>query len=682
MSSTQAPPLGNLDRGDPKNGIYTDKSPAFLSSDQAVQRIDTTNAVQIPVPAPEAQAQTEESSPANPPGTFELPGRVGSAMDPQLIQDLAGDVNTPFQLGPRAGNVGDPSITLDPTAGVTKHTPDQSFIPRNLPSADAVLGNAQPLGSYQWSDGPTQGMINAQAFFNGVQQWRASTPQFVAPAIQFSPQQVDPSLAGGFAPTAETKGPYSWFIDGPQEDLNLFKGEFGAMGGGILGGVGWFFSRLSPTTYMKGAALDVARAAAAGWEGSAAAFGEIMKGNFGGSLNAFTDAASENYYSNSPIARGLHTKKIGGPRELAEDMSQSYFLTAALGLGDYSFGGAGTNAGQNRTVAYGENYNPFGFRDPTRSAEGGYIPKLQAAERAKGAGIFHGYDQFGMGLVGLAADVFIEGRIDKAVQNAFGKSFSAAPKAANTTANAVAEVPAIPPAKAPSAPIPTFTPPELPKFKVNLTPPVTVGKPPSKPIPPFTVATPIRPLQTKKNLIDIEEMLSGQPTVLRSAKRSAAEEANVRRQWMYPDDYWNVVTSRNAQNQPISTRYTPPNVNPLDLSGMQNRVYQPSRGPAGIDFIMGGAIVPYVPPSGAKQVEVPAVLGVGGSPGTVLARNTDEVPDTTGFVIRELDDDVIDAEVIKGTTTRTDVSTLGSEIDALSPPRMPLEGTGTFDGLS
>lgn len=675
MSSTKAPPLGNLDRGDPKNGIYTDMSPALLSSDQAVQRIDTTNAIQIPVPAPEAQATPAE--PAQPPGTFEFQGRIGAPMDENLISDLAGDPNKPFQLGPRAGSVGQPNITLDPTQGVSKYTPDNSYIPAHIPSANEVLGKQLPLGSFQWSDGPTQGMLNAQSFFEGVQQWRASTPQFVAPAIQFAPQQVDPSLAGGFSPTAETKGPYSWFIDGPQEDLNLFKGEFGAMGGGLLGGVGWFFSRLNPTTYMKGAALDVARAAAAGWEGTASAFGEIMKGNLGGSLDAFTSAASENYYSNSPIARGLHTKKIGGSRELAEDMSQSFFLTAALGLGDYSFGGAGTNLGQNRTVAYGENYNPFGMRDPIRSAEGGYIPKLQAAERAKGAGIFHGYDQFGMGLAGLAADVFIEGRIDKAVQTAFGKAFTATPKAASSAADAVTAVPT-PSAKAPSAPIPTFTPSvgstslgKLPQMKLPEIQPFSMPKYVQQKITGQLTQGPTSPLS-----IHVNPPMPRDPARIRVPDGLLASEIKSR---PYTTGTAVVHVPRPEYSQPISTRYTPPNIDPLSLSGQQNRAYRPTRGPAGIDFVMGGAIVPYVPPSG--RAEVPAVLGVGGAPGTVLAQNADEIGDTTGFTIRALEDDVIDAEVIKGTTVRTDVNTVADEIDALSPTRMPLEGTATFDDV-
>ncbi|MDC6679073.1 hypothetical protein OEZ78_26770, partial [Leclercia adecarboxylata] len=153
------------------------------------------------------------------------------------------------------------------------------------------------------SEGLTQSQVNSRNFFNGMQEWRQVLEPVQLPALQWTPQEFNKNVAGGFSPTAETTGPFAWLADGQQKDFNPLALEFGGQGGGIFGGVGWLFSRLSPMTYLKGVAMDVARSGAAIYEGGSAGLTELFKsGDFGKAGDSGFNAMSENYYVNAPQA--------------------------------------------------------------------------------------------------------------------------------------------------------------------------------------------------------------------------------------------------------------------------------------------------------------------------------------------------------------------------------------------
>lgn len=623
MSNVKAPPLGQLDSGTiddlldsadlPTPQIETTSTPAkemvftrpgttplkAPTKDVAPDFFNgaTTNIAPTTTPTPPTTTPT-------PPINTQLRSLQTSGMSDTTVGDLtqslaAGNESTPFNYdGRRAGTNLDQGVRVDPSAGLPRiQTELGSFVsnkPYNQATTDAVVANGTPVNQFQYTEGLTTSQQNTRDFFGGLQDFRKGLAPSLLPALLYTPQQLNPSVAGGFAPTAETKGPLSWLIGEPTEDINPLKGDFGASGQGLLGGLGWVFSRLSPTTYLKGVAMDVARSVAAGYEGGSAGLEALLKGgNFG---DAFVSAASENFYANAPQARGLPVKSIFGSREAGDFFTQSYTLSALSGANDTSFSGQGNNTlftdGGNRNIVNkGESFNPFGTRDPFRS--GFNTGRLEAQERSKGSWFGHGYDQAGMFGVGLVADIFLEGRIDKVVS----KSIAAAVK---STTKATTQV---------TRNSDDFTR-GLNALRRQSVTPTQLRLPPARePLPDLSVFT--TPPKNSK----VAPSRKGPEVIQGEFVPSVAD--------IKADNLRRAEQFKRSALQPIEQRYLPPGRDPFVVPETP-RAYSPNNTDlAGVAFDSGGAIVPYsvkrgvvIDTSEGGKI-VPAILGVGGKPGGI-----------------------------------------------------------------
>jgi hypothetical protein len=520
----------------------------------------------------------------------------------QSLTQLAGDESTPFNYtGFGAGTVGREQIQLDPTAGIARYDSSVGkFIdnPLNAPgTSDVVIANSRPVQSFGYTEGLTQSQRNSREFFNGLQEFRQTIQPHMLPALQFTPQQLNSNVAGGFSPTAETKGPLSWLVDGPQKNINPLAGEFGASGGGLLGGVGWVFGRLSPMTYLKGAALDVSRSAAALYEGGSSALTELFKsGDFGKAMSVGGAEMASNYYSNAPQARGVYTETFGGSKAVGDELSQSYFLAALSGMTDMPFSGVGNKGDASRNVVLnGDNFNPFGVRDPFRS--GFNTGALEAKERQQGAWFGHGYDQWGAGAAGLVlGDILLEGRVDKLALGAISKAISgskAVTQPATTAARRISQeaIENLRNSEARNRGTMVHVPTKLPSPGVRVNPDITAFI-----TPPTQKAGALVPTAKSKS--------NGVTQVVQGEFVESGSELMLRRTRQTPEYY-----------NPIANRYLPSGGDPFAVKS--NRVYVPEGGnglnitpqPSGV-----GAIVPY---QGNRSAVVPAVLGVGGKPGGI-----------------------------------------------------------------
>jgi hypothetical protein len=528
---------------------------------------------------------------------------------------LGVDESTPFEYtGFLAGGNATSKLEVNPVTGLPRHNTELGTYvdnPLNRPgTSDAVVANGTPVNAFSYTEGLTSSQQNSRNFFNGLQEFRQQLAPAMLPALLYTPQQLNPSVSGGFAPTAENKGPLSWLVDGPQEDINPFQGKFGASGGGLLGGLGWVFSRLSPTTYLKGVAMDVARSVAAGYEGGSAGLEALMKGgNFG---DAFVSAASENYYANAPQARGLPVKTIFGNTEVGDFFTQSYTLAALSGANDTSFSGQGNNTlftdGSNRNIVMkGESFNPFGVRDPLRSTFN--TGALEAKEREQGKWFGHGYDQFGAFAGGLAADVFLEGRIDKVAITAWRKATGNTVKVTQATTKSTGNL---------QEGIQALRNQEdfvqgLRNSQGQKLLSAGVGVPLPRNLPDLSAFTP-KPQTTK-----------GGPLVSKRGPQPKSEV--IQGEFVVSADEVARDTARRIKNeqrylQPVEQRYLPPGKDPFTPS--TPRVYSPAnKDLPDVSFEGGGAIVPYSVKTGAGIDTseggkiVPAVLGVGGKPGGI-----------------------------------------------------------------
>jgi hypothetical protein len=606
MSTKQAPPLGNLTRDTATTSdtpLPTPKLPTANNEQAPLRELvfsqpgipDTMDFSKVGDNAGQAPSESVPPDQQLLPILKSINSRPEVPVNERQLNQLAGDESTPFDYtGFGAGTVGREQIQLDPTSGIARHDSNiGKFIdnPLNFTgSSDVVIANSRPVQSFGYTEGLTQSQRNSREFFNGLQEFRQTIQPHMLPALQFTPQQLNPGVAGGFGPTAETKGPLSWLLDGPQKNINPGAGEFGASGGGLLGGLGWVFGRLSPMTYIKGASLDVSRSAAALYEGGSSALTELFKsGDFGKAMSQGGSAMEENYYSNAPQARGLYTETFGGSREVGDELSQSYFLAALSGMTDMPFSGVGNKAGASRNVVLnGENFNPFGVRDPFRS--GFNTGALENKERQRGAWFGHGYDQwFDGGGALVFGDILIEARVDRIALGALSKAISgskAVTKPATTLAQRVSQeaIEALRNSEArnrgTTVPVPTARPPS-----------------PSARVIPDIIAF-ITPPTQKGGQRGITQVVQGD---------------------ILPDNASTILLRRNRQaptySNPIVNRYLPSGSDPFATTS--SRVYVPGAGNGlGITPTPGGigAIVPY---QGNRSQMVPAVLGVGGKPGGI-----------------------------------------------------------------
>jgi hypothetical protein len=621
MSTKQAPPLGNLTRDTattPDTPLPAPKLPTAKEQGSGKEQAPVKELVFSQPGIPDTMDFSKVGGNAGralseyvPPDQQPIPmlksinSRPEMPVSDRQLNQLAGNESTPFDYtGFGAGTVGREQIQLDPTSGMARHDSNiGKFIdnPLNFTgSSDVVIANSRPVQSFGYTEGLTQSQRNSREFFNGLQEFRQTIQPHMLPALQFTPQQLNPGVAGGFSPTAETKGPFSWFVDGPQKNINPIAGEFGASGGGFLGGVGWVFGRLSPMTYLKGASLDVSRSAAALYEGGSSALTELFKsGDFGKAMSQGGSAMEENYYSNAPQARGVYTQTFGGSREVGDELSQSYFLAALSGMTDMPFSGVGNKEGASRNVVLdGDNFNPFGVRDPFRS--GFKTGALENKERQQGAWFGHGYDQWATGGAGLIlGDILLEGRVDKLALGALSKAISgskAVTKPATTVAQRVSQeaIEALRTSEARNrgtmVHVPTA---KLPSPGVRVSPDITAFI-----TPPTRKGGQLVP--TAKQDRGITQVVQGE---------------------ILPDNASAIVLRRNRQaptyNSPIANRYLPSGSDPF--AATSSRVYVPEAG-NGLDITPTpggtGAIVPY---QGNRSQMVPAVLGVGGKPGGIPA---------------------------------------------------------------
>jgi hypothetical protein len=624
MSNKQAPPLGNLTRSEqpsdkplPTPQLPTAK-PVQSSVPVGTEKVYSAPGVpnnydfsKVQGPAGDALASyaTQRNDAVPLPMLKTLDSRPEMPVSDTLSQQLGANESTPFNYtGFGAGTVGREQITTDVTRGVAKYN-SQVGQPIENPlafkgSSDIVIGNSRPIDSFTYTEGLTQSQRNSRDFFGGLQEWRRNIEPVQLPAIQFTPQQLNPNVAGGFSPTAETKGPLSWLVDGQQKDFNPLKLEFGGMGGGFLGGAGWLFSRLSPVTYLQGAALDVSRNAASLIEGGSAGLTELFKsGDFGKAYSQGLDAAWENYEANSPRNRGLTAQTIFGNKALGDFFSNSYIGTAASGMADYSFSGTGNNPLITGDASYGvvnkgDNFNPFGLRDPIRS--GFNTGALEAEERKRANAAwnatpyralpgnpFHGYDQWIRGGAGLVVDIFGSARVDKLALGAVRKSVPTVTRNGDDLAAGIAALrsPSNNPARYIPSPPGALVP--VTKVPVRDIPDISEFLPKTVPSKGGALVVPPAKGNAITQVVDGEILEPASSIVLRKGRTTP--------------EYYN----------PIANRYLPQGADPFSASS--TRPYVPA--PSDMDFSAGGAIVPY---SGKQSSElVPSVLGVGGKPGGI-----------------------------------------------------------------
>lgn len=680
MSDKQAPPLGNLTRSEqPTNKpLPAPVVPTAKSTEPSVpvgtERVYSAPGVpnnydfsKVSGPAGDALASyaTQRNDAVPIPMVKTLDSRPEMPVSDTTLNQLSGNESTPFNYtGFGAGTVGREQINVQPTAGIAKYNSEVGQ-PISNPfaikgAADVIVANSRPVDSFQYTEGLTQSQRNSRNFFNGLQEWRQQIAPVQLPALQFTPQQLNPGVAGGFSPTAETKGPLSWLVDGQQKDINPFKLEFGGMGGGLLGGVGWLFSRLSPTTYIQGAALDVSRSAASLIEGGSTALTELFKsGDFGKAYNDGLDAAWENYDANAPRKRGLTAQTIFGSKDLGDFFTNSYTGTALSGMADYSFSGTGNNPLLTGDASYGvvnkgDNFNPFGLRDPIRSKfNTGALEAKERQEankawnaapyRALPGNPFHGYDQWIRGGVGLAVDIFGSGRIDKLALGAVKKTTTVTRNADDLAAGIDA---LRSPANNPARYIPS---------------------PPGALVPVAKVAQ--REIPDISAFIPKSQPSKGGALVVPTAKGGGITEVV---QGEFIESASDIIVRNSRRNEPyapIRQRYLPQGADPFSVSS--TRPYTPV--PANINYSAGGAIVPY---SGKQAAVVPAVLGVGGTPSSVPVSSLvksglatlDDIPAVTVW------DDVTGTFTTVGKNSPSKVPLLSQGRNTPELPQTPLAG--------
>ena len=451
--SKKAPPLGNLNRAAEVTEQQTNKplkEMVFVAPSAEGTALRDKHYPGQPNVGSAASQAPPVAFPKTPPDTTlnaaGLSGRQRYEEQrpiPQYIERSASRPETPVdqaQLMDTLNNY-DPSV-LTPleingttaSEGASLALPDpQQANPFNAPEVrpdyfKQVQGQqyqsvfSEPLS---YSSGPTQSMIDTTSQYNQLREFSRAIQPYQLPAIQFTPQELDPSTTGGLQATAETKGPLSWLMGDATEDFNPLKGEWGASGTGIVGGAGWLLGRTFgiAQTAVVGAALDVSRSTAAIVEG-------VSAGVSTGSWDAAVNAASQNYYSNAPSVRGVPTNSIFGNKDWGDAVNSGYFTAAMVGTADYSLGGAG-NRGAGRDVLIDKTFNPLGFRDPFRQFNTGKLEEYERKHNINpatgkkdpfgGANWTHGYDQYLKGAAGIVADVVLGGRLDKAVTSIIGK---------------------------------------------------------------------------------------------------------------------------------------------------------------------------------------------------------------------------------------------------------------------
>jgi hypothetical protein len=619
MSTTKAPPLGSLTRGESSSDIplsnvttTTGKLPPLPPLASAVSANPPselnfsapTNASSIPTPNVESVVQQVPQLPAvtangQPQGTQNALG-----VNWQQLSQLAGNESTPFTYtGYGAGKGETAPLVVDPSIGAAVHQSQQGEYVQDTTqfqgSSNVVIANGRAVHQYDYTAGLTQSQQNQRNFFGSLQGLRQDIAPHMLPALQYTPQQLSPGVAGGFAPTAESKGPLSWLLGEPTSDVNPLKMEYGASGSGILGAVGWVFGRLSPATYVQGAAMDISRSAAALIEGGSAGVSQLLKGDVSGAFNAATDAASSNYYANAPVQRGMPGRTVMGNSDLGDFLSSSYTGSALAGFNDLSFSGTGNRGASRDVVNQGDSFNPFGFRDPFRS--GFNTGRLEAQERQQGAWFGHGYDQWGGAAGGLVADVVFQGRVDKVVEKAFK---SGAKATVQQEIRAVQRGQLVNPQAT-----------QFPGAKITELPllPGTGAIVKSGGSGVELHASRVQPFNTKdflplpgstKNQGWVAPISPGADIPTRTPKEFNSASEQIRN-----------LREAQSKSTPITQRYLPQGVDPLALQN--NRAYRPVTGLAGADFEAGGAIIPYIGPKSTAAKEVPTILGIGGAPGAV-----------------------------------------------------------------
>lgn len=638
--SKQAPPLGNLDSTKPttpaklptpviKELTYTappSVKRAPIPSTATFKGVDPLSAA-----APTTTGPTEERDLAlgvpliqSIPSTPELP------VNSQLVNKLGGDVSDPYAYtGFGAGQVGTEQTQVQPNLGAAKFDSDLGQIAKPVMdskgTSGVVIQSSAPAYVGQYSTGLTTSQQNSRNFFGSLQSLREYTAPHMLPALQYTPQTLAPGPAGGLAPTAETKGPLSWLIGDTTTDINPSKLEFGASGSGLLGGVGWVFGRIFNTSAVQGIAMDTARGAASIYEGGNAGFSELFKsGNFSKAMGVAEGALLENYEANAPRTRGMYTKTIGGNKAVADFFSDSYFGAGLMGMTDYSLSGNGNNPlitgdAQRNVVNNGENFNPFGVRDPLRAFQTGALEKK---ERDSGKqGFTHGYDQYLKGGAGLIGDIVLGGRIDKA----FGALIKGAIKVA-APVNRVATQAGI---KALRNDVPRPLVKGLPQLPGR----TQLQLPPAREIPRGTYVT--NPTGDVSPLARIpkDAISNGVDNTNRFAMDDYINKARAYysnknpTQQQLRDGAGDLMNRRRDYNPPVVQRYLPLGADPFATK--VSRVYVPGSGWGGVDFGEGGAIMPR---SNTRWTS--SVLGVGGQPGdlpSVGVKSTGATPPVTVF---------------------------------------------------
>ena len=640
--SKQAPPLGNLDSNKPTTTPAKLPTPVIKAPIPATATFKGVDPLSASVPS--TTGPTEERDLAlGVPLVQSIPSVPELPVNSNLVNKLGGDVSDPYKYtGFGAGQVGTDTTQVQPNLGAAKFDSDLGQIAKpamdSTGTSGVVIQSSAPAYVGQYSTGLTTSQQNSRNFFGSLQSLREYTAPHMLPALQYTPQTLSPGAAGGLAPTAETKGPLSWLIGDTTTDINPTKLEFGASGSGLLGGVGGVFGRIFNTSAIQGGAMDIARGAASIYEGGNAGFSELFKsGNFSKAMGVAEGALLENYESNAPRTRGMYTKTIGGNKAVADFFSDSYFGAGLMGMTDYSLSGNGNNPlitgdAQRNVVNNGENFNPFGVRDPLRAFQTGALEKK---ERDSGKqGFTHGYDQYLKGGAGLIGDVVLGGRIDKALGPLIKASLGVLIKSSKVVApvNRAATQAGI---KA------------LRNDAVQLAPKLrTIPVDPWSNLPNI----PQRPLTRDTTPFVNTDLWAGtrrEPLALPSSGRLSNKVSDLNQfamddyinrarayysnknptQQMVRDGAGDLMARRRDYNPPIVQRYLPEGADPFATK--VSRVYVPGSGWGGVDFGEGGAIMPR---SNTRWTS--SVLGVGGQPGdlpSVGVKSTGATPPVTIF---------------------------------------------------